>query len=510
MQFSGLLFYDVETKEIVDPPQIQHYIRDLNIDQIIDSITINKNEYNLKPFFYTTITDQNLINYRQEIMHDLENKDLLKCVQSFCEGMIIVRKDLQKSTNYYYLNQKQRWLLDAAGKYCYYVKEFYERLKSIDLKSRGLLDFRQFLEGYLSSQKFIVMNKEIIDIQDALARVKYALLIKENTISVRRYEQQENFQIEIESTFAKFKQNSNKNYLYEFKYENEMNHIEAAIVKNVEQLFPDVFASLRTFYENYQNFQDATIQKFDREVQFYVSYLEYIQKFKNSGYHFCYPDMTLEKDIMAKGCFDLALANNLLGENKKIITNDFFLKNKERIIVVTGPNQGGKTTFARTFGQLHYFGSLGCLVPGYKARLFIFDNIFTHFEKQENIKNLRGKLQDDLIRFAEIFKNATSNSIFLINEIFSSTTLSDAVFLAKKIMEKISRLDALCVCVTFIDELSTLSEKTVSMVSNIEKDNPNHRTFKITRKPADGLSYALSIAEKYNLTSSQIKDRITS
>jgi DNA mismatch repair ATPase MutS len=220
--------------------------------------------------------------------------------------------------------------------------------------------------------------------------------------------------------------------------------------------------------------------------------------------------MTQEKDIMAKGCFDLALANNLLGENKKIITNDFFLKNKERIIVVTGPNQGGKTTFARTFGQLHYFGSLGCLVPGYKARLFIFDNIFTHFEKQENIKNLRGKLQDDLIRFAEIFKNATSNSIFLINEIFSSTTLSDAVFLAKKIMEKISRLDALCVCVTFIDELSTLSEKTVSMVSNIEKDNPNHRTFKITRKPADGLSYALSIAEKYNLTSSQIKDRITS
>ena len=54
------------------------------------------------------------------------------------------------------------------------------------------------------------------------------------------------------------------------------------------------------FYENYQNFQDATIQKFDREVQFYVSYLEYIQKFKNSGYHFCYPDMTQEKDIMAK------------------------------------------------------------------------------------------------------------------------------------------------------------------------------------------------------------------
>jgi DNA mismatch repair ATPase MutS len=111
--------------------------------------------------------------------------------------------------------------------------------------------------------------------------------------------------------------------------------------------------------------------------------------------------MTREKDIFSKSCFDLALAKNLINENKRIIRNDFYLKGKERIIIVTGPNQGGKTTFARTFGQLHYFGSLGCMVPGLDARLFMFDNIFTHFEKQENIKNLRGKLQDDLIRFSD-------------------------------------------------------------------------------------------------------------
>ncbi|MFU0781697.1 MAG: Transcriptional regulator [Thermoanaerobacterium thermosaccharolyticum] len=113
-----------------------------------------------------------------------------------------------------------------------------------------------------------------------------------------------------------------------------------------------------------------------------------------------------------------------------------------------------------------------------------------------------------MIRIYDILSKATPYSIAILNEIFTSTTLKDAIFLSKKIMDRIIDLGLLCVWVTFIDELSTYSEKTVSVVSTVVPDNPSLRTYKVVRKPADGLSYAITIAEKYKLTYEHIKERV--
>jgi DNA mismatch repair ATPase MutS len=160
------------------------------------------------------------------------------------------------------------------------------------------------------------------------------------------------------------------------------------------------------------------------------------------------------------------------------------------------------------FGQLHYLAALGLPAAATVAHLFVPDRIFTHFERTERMASLRGKLQDDLIRVREIVTAATQSSVIIVNEIFASTTLEDALFLSRQIAGTIVNLDCLCVWVTFIEEVSALGPSIVSMVSAVETDNPEHRTFKILRQPANGLAYAMSIARKYRLTRDAIRERI--
>lgn len=509
MAFQSILFLNADDIVNIDLSNEPVFFKDLNIDQIVDAMAFGRSEYNLKPFFYKSPVDIETIKYRQDIMRDLENNELFNCIKSFSEKFQHMREALKQANKLYYKYQKERWFLDAVLMYCDAVISLYNDLAQTDLKSAGFIAFRGYILDYVKSDLFISLNNASKKLEEDLSSVKYSILIRGNSIKVGKYDSEVNYSHIVEETFKKFKEGEVKDYRKKFSDYDDMNHVEAKILDLVAQLYKEIFDALDDFCIKNTDYVDKTIGTFEREIQFYMSYLEFISKFKDMGLKFCYPKVdSASKEVFDYGCFDLALANKLISNKSTVVTNDFYLSGKERIFVVSGPNQGGKTAFARTFGQVHYFASIGCPIPGYKAQLFLYDNIFTHFEREENVNDLHGKLEDELIRIYDILSKATSNSIVILNEIFTSTTLKDAIFLSKKVMDRIIDLDLLCVWVTFIDELSAYSEKTVSVVSTVVPDNPSLRTYKVIRKPADGLSYAITIAEKYRLTYEHIKERV--
>jgi DNA mismatch repair protein MutS len=509
--FQSILFAETGHRVQREPPDPPAFFADLNLDQIIDAVTAGKQEYNLKPFFYTSLNAVDTIEYRQEVAQDLERGTLLEDIKSFAQKMIVTRRCLAMIEKLHYKYHKDGWLLETVEVYGEAVNGLVQDLNRAVLESRGLLAFREYITNYAESDHFTTLVAETKKLKADLSTVKYCVLIKGNHVKVRKYESEIDYSADVEETFKKFKQGAVKDYRADLAIAAGMNHVEANILDLVARLYPDIFLDLDHYCERNEGYLDETIAVFDREVQFYVAYLDYIARMKRVGLKFCYPQIGHEsKDVYDYQGFDLALAYKLVRETASVVCNDFYLQGKERIFVVSGPNQGGKTTFARTFGQLHFLASLGCPVPGRKAQLFVFDRILTHFEKEENIQNLRGKLQDDLVRIHHILDQATSDSIIIMNEIFTSTALKDGIFLSKKVMEKIIELDSLCVLVTFMDELASLGEKTVSVVSTIVPENPALRTFKIVRRPADGLAYAMAIAEKYGLTYRQLKERLNS
>jgi len=493
-----------ETRE---PPP---FFRDLNLDQIVAKITARWTEYDLVPFFNSGLADLDAIRYRQEVMRELERVDLRESLAMFSAKMHTMRQLLALVEHLDYPYERARQFLNAIQVYSDAVAAVLGALRPIELRSRGMRAFRDYLEVYVESPGFGALRAEMAVVLAALSAIRYGLRIKGDRVTVLRECGTGDYTQVIEQTFEKFRRGAVRDHMVSFADPGRLNHIEAQILDRVARLHPRVFAALDVFCARHAEYLDEPIVRFDREVQFYMAYLGYIGALQRAGLPFCEPQLSdTSKDERSSDAFDLALASRLVAEQGTVVRNGFHLSGSERILVVSGPNQGGKTTFARMFGQLHYLASLGCPVPGTEARLFLCDQLLTHFERQEDVASLRGKLQDDLIRVHDILGRATPRSIVILNELFGSTTVEDALFLSREVMGELVRLDLLAVCVTFLDELATFSETVVSLVSGVDATDPTIRTFRLERRAPDGLAYALAIAEKYRVTYHWLRARLS-
>ncbi|MDN5765022.1 MAG: hypothetical protein L0H96_06260 [Humibacillus sp.] len=509
--FRSVLFNGQDAPaHLADIPDPQ-YFGDLNLDQVLASLVAGRGGYRLEGYFRFPLTNVDLVAYRHEVFRDLGREDVLGSVTGFAVGMVQVRDRLARAGDRYHRYEKARWFLDAALVYADTVARLVTDLAGAGPDSRGLRGMLAAARAYTTSERYVRMRQEADRALAGLNEIRYDVWLHGARVTVGAYDEERNYSLEVARTFARFEQHPAEAVTEPGGTGGGLDPVEARILDQVALVFPDTFATLERFTREHASFIDPLVAAFDREVQFYLAYLDLIGSLREAGLSFELPAVSTEdRHENAGDTFDLALASQLVAAGKSVVTNDLSLTGAERILVITGPNNGGKTTTARTVGQLHHLAALGVPVPGHHVRLFLPDAIYTHFERREDLAAMAGKLQEELQRFADDFARATPSSLIVMNEMFSSTTVQDALFLSRAMLQRISDLGALGVCVTFLDELASFDETTVSMVSSVDPKDPAIRTFKVTRRAADGRAFARAIADKYGLTRDQLTRRVSS
>jgi hypothetical protein len=351
-------------------------------------VTTGREEYDLEPYFYAALGSVESVRFRQEVFADLDGQPVASDVRAFADRMRRVRHPLAVAHRLRHALQAQAWFVDAVAEYCAAVRQLAGDLARADLASQGLSGLRDHLGRYVGSGPFTVLSAGAAQVKAGLAGVRYCLDIRGGRVRVTRYDGEVDYTEQVQETFHRFRQGAVKSHLLDLGNQVEINHVEARVLAFVARLYPQEFTALGEFCAGHSDFLDPTVAGFDRQVQFYLAYLDFIAPLRAAGLSLCYPDVSRSKQIHVEAGVDIALADRLVRLGEPVVGNDFHLAGAERVFVVTGPNQGGKTTFARAAGQLHYLAALGCPVPARRARLFLFDRMFTHFDREEDVSGL--------------------------------------------------------------------------------------------------------------------------
>jgi len=496
-------FPDFESEKIVMP----NFFYDLNLDQVVEEILDKQRLYDLRKYYFFKPEAED-IPYRIDVLKDMEaSKSLFQKIVDFSLAMRKVRKHLDNMKDSDLEIQRQKWNLDAAYYYVNVVKKLYSDLEEENLGSEGFQGFFEWLKIYTTSEPFLRLCNDTERQMQLFHEMKFNIHIMRDRVIIKPGYLEEDYCKQVLDTFE---EESEVDHIYQKNPFGSfaLSSLEIAVLELLQKPYAHVFDELAVFHSTHQDYISDVLTRFEEESQFYIAFCLYKNEMQEMNFHFCYPEVQAGEDFYIRSCYDLALAKKNSLRKKEVIFNDGIYRPGEKFFVVTGPNQGGKTTFARALGQSVYLAFMGLMVPCKQARLPVFDGIYTHFASEESMETGAGKLKEELTRLNHMMNTVTNHSFVIINEIFTSATSYDAYIMGKKTINYFMDKDCLGVYVTHIYELTKDDHRIVSLVAALLSEHSNIRTFRIERRPADGKSYANSIVEKYHMTYEDIKERI--
>lgn len=172
------------------------------------------------------------------------------------------------------------------------------------------------------------------------------------------------------------------------------------------------------------------------ELAFYVCCLNLRDRLVGKGEPICFPEpapipaMGERPFLAARGLYDVCLSLNI---DDRVVGNDVAAVGKS-LVMITGANRGGKSTFLRGVGIAQLMMQSGMFVPAESFRASLCDGIFTHFKREEDATMKSGKLDEELARMSSITDRITPGSVVLFNESFASTNEREGSEIARQIV----------------------------------------------------------------------------
>ncbi|TYR81074.1 DNA mismatch repair protein MutS [Priestia megaterium] len=185
--------------------------------------------------------------------------------------------------------------------------------------------------------------------------------------------------------------------------------------------------------------------------------------------------------------------------SQEYVPNDCEMNEDSSILLITGPNMSGKSTYMRQVALTAILGQIGCFVPAEEAVLPIFDQVFTRIGAADDLISGQSTFMVEMLETKNAVTNATQSSLILLDEIGRGTSTYDGMALAQAIIEYVhEHIGCKTLFSTHYHELTVLDQHLPALrnvhVSAIEKNNKVVFLHKIKEGPADK-SYGIHVAE---------------
>ena len=218
------------------------------------------------------------------------------------------------------------------------------------------------------------------------------------------------------------------------------------------------------------------------ELAFYLGCLNLHDRLAGKQEPLCFPEplAAAQLTLTAQGIYDVCLT---LGLQNRVTGNDVDADGKS-LVMITGANQGGKSTLLRSLGLAHLMMQAGMFTGAQSFRADVCNGVFTHYKREEDATMERGKLDEELSRMSTIAGQITRHSILLCNESFASTNEREGSEIARQIVRAMLRKQIKVFFVTHMYDLAHsfyARQPGHAVFLRAERQPDGRRTFRLTK-----------------------------